>query len=62
MGTPSISNVTTQAVNEPTPSEQEQQFDEALNQALMTGGTSLIGQEMMKIANEMLNEAMSEDE
>ncbi|EJN03661.1 hypothetical protein [Phyllobacterium sp. YR531] len=62
MATPSISNVTSQAANQPTPSEQQQQFDEALNQALMSGGSSLIGQEMMKIANEMLNEAMSEDE
>lgn len=62
MATPSISNVTTQAAAEPSPSEQQQQFDQALDQALMTGGTSLIGQEMMKIANEMLNEAMSEDE
>jgi hypothetical protein len=62
MGTPSISNVTQQPVNEATPSESQEKFDEALNEALMSGGTSLIGQEMMKIANEMLNEAMSEDE
>lgn len=62
MATPSISNITQQPASQPTPSEQQQQFEEALNQAVVSGGTSLIGQEMMKIANEMLNEAMSEDE
>ncbi|MHC1551788.1 hypothetical protein [Phyllobacterium sp. K27] len=61
MATPSISNVTQQPANQPTPSEQQQQFEEALNQALVGGGVSLIGQEMMKLANEMLNEAMSDE-
>ena len=46
----------------PQPSPAEQQFEQALNQAVIGGGSSLVAQEMMKIANEMLNEAMSEDE
>lgn len=59
-----VSNVTQQPATNaaPSPSEAQQQFDEALNQAVLSGGSSLIAQEMMKIANEMLNEAMSEDE
>jgi hypothetical protein len=58
-----IQNVTQQSANAvPSPSEAQQQFDQALDQAVLSGGSSLIAQEMMKIANEMLNEAMSEDE
>lgn len=57
-----ISNVQQSTNAAPTPSQSQQQFDEALNQAMMNGGSSLIAQEMMKIATEMLNEAMAEDE
>ncbi|UXN58302.1 hypothetical protein [Phyllobacterium zundukense] len=58
-----IQNVMQQPANAvPSPSEAQQQFDAALDQAVLSGGSSLIAQEMMKIANEMLNEAMSEDE
>ncbi|TDQ33918.1 hypothetical protein [Phyllobacterium brassicacearum] len=45
-----------------TPSASQEQFEAALNQAVIGGGSSLLAQEMMKVANEMLNEAMSEDE
>jgi hypothetical protein len=38
------------------------QFEEALQQAVASGGSQLIGQEMMKIAQEVLNEALSDEE
>ncbi|UWU17087.1 hypothetical protein N2599_30310 (plasmid) [Rhizobium sullae] len=38
------------------------QFEEALQQAVASGGGQLIGQEMMKIAQEVLNEALSDEE
>ncbi|UTV41880.1 hypothetical protein MYG64_36420 (plasmid) [Ensifer adhaerens] len=38
------------------------QFEEALQQAVASGGSQLIGQEMMKIAHEVLNEALSDEE
>ncbi|MET4691479.1 hypothetical protein [Sinorhizobium fredii] len=38
------------------------QFDEALQQAIAGGGGQLIAQEMMKIAQEVLNEAMADEE
>ncbi|AFL50738.1 hypothetical protein USDA257_c21560 [Sinorhizobium fredii USDA 257] len=38
------------------------QFEEALQQAAASGGSQLIGQEMMKIAQEVLNEALSDEE
>ncbi|ASY65875.1 hypothetical protein SJ05684_b48930 (plasmid) [Sinorhizobium sojae CCBAU 05684] len=37
-------------------------FEEALQQAVASGGSQLIGQEMMKIAQEVLNEALSDEE
>lgn len=38
------------------------QFEEAMQQAVAAGGSQLIGQEMMKIAQEILNEALSDEE
>lgn len=38
------------------------QLEEALQQAAAAGGSQLIGQEMMKIAQEILNEALSDEE
>lgn len=58
-----VSNVASQASNaSPSPSASQEQFEAALSQAVIGGGGSLLAQEMMKVANEMLNEAMSEDE
>ncbi|APG93801.1 hypothetical protein [Sinorhizobium americanum] len=37
-------------------------FDEALQQAVASGGGQLIAQEMMKIAQEVLNEALADEE
>ncbi|MCO4318275.1 hypothetical protein M8997_013855 [Phyllobacterium sp. 21LDTY02-6] len=61
MGTPQISNVSQQQASNLTPEEQQQEFEAALNEAIVSGGSSLIGQEMMKIANEILNEALSDE-
>ncbi|UXN66884.1 hypothetical protein N8E89_20115 (plasmid) [Phyllobacterium sp. A18/5-2] len=59
----SVYNVASQAGNAaPSPSAPQQQFEAAISQAVTNGGSSLMAQEMMKVANEMLNEAMSEDE
>ncbi|RYC27351.1 hypothetical protein [Ciceribacter ferrooxidans] len=56
-------NATTQA-SAPTPAvdPSQAQFEEALQQAVTSGGSQLIGQEMMKIAQEVLNEALSDEE
>ncbi len=56
-------NATTQA-STPTPAvdPSQAQFEEALQQAVTSGGSQLIGQEMMKIAQEVLNEALSDEE
>ncbi|MEY9165351.1 hypothetical protein ABIE78_003470 [Sinorhizobium fredii] len=56
-------NATTQAPAQTQNVDPSQaQFEEALQQAAASGGSQLIGQEMMKIAQEVLNEALSDEE
>ena len=60
--TGSISATAQAPVQTPNANTSQAQFEEALQQAVATGGSQLIGQEMMKIAQEILNEALSDEE
>ena len=53
---------TAQTGQPPAADPSQAKFEEALQQAVASGGSQLIGQEMMKIAQEVLNEALSDEE
>ncbi|MDE3876051.1 hypothetical protein GOB91_17245 [Sinorhizobium meliloti] len=60
--TGSISATAQASVQTQNANPSQAQFEEALQQAVAAGGSQLIGQEMMKIAQEILNEALSDEE
>jgi len=60
--TGSVTATTQASTQTPTVDPPQAQFEEALQQAVSSGGSQLIGQEMMKIAQEVLNEALSDEE
>ncbi|MDW9548183.1 hypothetical protein [Sinorhizobium meliloti] len=60
--TGSISATAQASVQTQNANPSQAQFEEALQQAVAAGGSQLIGQEMMKISQEILNEALSDEE
>ncbi|RZS79840.1 hypothetical protein EV217_3843 [Phyllobacterium myrsinacearum] len=59
MATPTIPEVGPKQAGDS--SDPKKQFDEALNQAILKGGGMFMSQQMMKIANEILGEAMDDE-